>query len=291
MGQLISVASGKGGVGKSFISSGLALSLQGMGKRVLLVDLDLGGANLHTLLKLEEGDGIYRLIKQDTSIQEIIQSTPYGIDFISGNDDIVGMANITRSEKNKIVNALKKLDYDYIVIDLGGGSSFSLIDFFNASDKQVLVINSEPTSIENCFGLLKVAIYRYIERTLSMDTRFDEICSKIRSKSFSYPSVQDILDDIEKLDSDVYAAVTTYLETRYVNVVINMVRTKSDIHIYSGLSATIQKYLDMRSRFVGFIPFDMLVSKSIKQRELTYNNPELSVVTECINAITTNIIT
>ena len=104
MSKLISIASGKGGVGKSFCSSSLALSLNAAGYRTLLVDADLGGANLHNFVGLKvPGIGLYNFIRERSELKDVIVKSPAGVDFIGGSGDVLGMAHITKFEKIKIL--------------------------------------------------------------------------------------------------------------------------------------------------------------------------------------------
>ncbi|MEF3254935.1 MAG: P-loop NTPase, partial [Deferribacterales bacterium] len=136
MGIIISIASGKGGVGKSFFAANLAISMNQLNGDTLLVDGDLGGANLHSFLGLKaQGRGIYNFLKENFKIEDVILKSPANVDFIGGSSDILGMAHINNFEKLKIINHLKRTKYSYIVMDLGAGTSYNMIDFFNFSDK------------------------------------------------------------------------------------------------------------------------------------------------------------
>lgn len=130
MAEIIAVASGKGGVGKSFFSANLAMSMKKLYDAILLVDGDLGGANLHSFVGLKaQGKGIYNFLKENFRIEDVILETPAQVDFIGGSSDILGMAHINNFEKLKILNHLKRANYKYVVMDLGAGTSYNMIDF------------------------------------------------------------------------------------------------------------------------------------------------------------------
>ena len=228
MSKLISIASGKGGVGKSFCSSSLALSLSAAGYRTLLVDADLGGANLHNFVGLKvPGIGLYNFIRERSELKDVIVKSPAGVDFIGGSGDVLGMAHITKFEKIKILTNIQELDYDYTILDLGAGTSFNMVDLFNVADIKIVVMSGEPTSIENAYGFLKVAIYRHIERFLSKRWDFEDINKKLRSKSMNFPNVESIIEATAQIDKDIAATITTFVAAFKPGMILNL----SLIHI------------------------------------------------------------
>lgn len=275
MAEIIAVASGKGGVGKSFFAANLALSFLNSGKKVLLVDGDLGGANLHNFVGLKlPGKCLYNFIREKMPIQEVILETPAGVDFIGGAGDILGMAHINNFEKLKILNYLKKSDYDFVILDLGAGTSYNMIDFFNFSEKKILVMTSEPTSIENSYGFLKVSVYRKIEKELSLDRRFDNICRNIKSRSMNYQKISMIFEDVEKIDADTKERIVNTVKDFRVGIVLNMLRFKRELNVFFGFENVSEKYLSMSVEKIGFIPYDINVSDVLRKLVPFYNSPE-----------------
>ncbi|MGB9731692.1 MULTISPECIES: P-loop NTPase [Calditerrivibrio] len=273
MAEIIAVASGKGGVGKSFFSANLAMSMKKLDDAILLVDGDLGGANLHSFVGLKaQGKGIYNFLKENFRIEDVILQTPAQVDFIGGSSDILGMAHINNFEKLKILNHLKRANYRYVVMDLGAGTSYNMIDFFNFSDKKVLIMNSEPTSIENSYGFLKIALYRKIERHLFKDPRLENICSKLRSRSMNYQRVDDILEELDRIDSKISEDVLEIVRGYKVGLVLNMLKFKKELNIFYGFENVSKKYLRISVEKLGFLPYDLYVSESLKKLEPYYFN-------------------
>jgi len=253
MAEIISIASGKGGVGKSFFAANLAISISKYDSSVLVVDGDLGGANLHSFLGLKaQGKGIYSFLKENFRIEDVIINSPVGVDFIGGSSDVLGMAHINNFEKLKILNHLKRSSYKYVVMDLGAGTSYNMIDFFNFSDKKILIMNSEPTSIENSYGFLKIALYRKIERQLFKDPRLENICNKLRSRSLNYQSVNDILEELDRIDSNLPKQVIDIVENYRVGLVLNMLKFKKELNIFYGFENVAKKYLRISVEKLGF---------------------------------------
>ena len=161
--ELWAVAGGKGGVGKSVLSANLALWAARRGLSVMLVDADLGGANQHTLFGVQ----VPRITLQQfmegevKKLEDVALTTRYqGLKLISGRCDALGDANPQHSRKMKLVRHLKKAPADLVIIDLGAGTSFNVMDLFLAAGLQLVVTAPEPTAIQNAYGFIKCAYAR-----------------------------------------------------------------------------------------------------------------------------------
>ena len=286
MSKLISIASGKGGVGKSFCSSSLALSLSAAGYRTLLVDADLGGANLHNFVGLKvPGIGLYNFIRERSELKDVIVKSPAGVDFIGGSGDVLGMAHITKFEKIKILTNIQELDYDYTILDLGAGTRFNMVDLFNVADIKIVVMSGEPTSIENAYGFLKVAIYRHIERFLSKRWDFEDINKKLRSKSMNFPNVESIIEATAQIDKDIAAAITTFVASFKPGMILNQVKFKRELNVFYGFESVVKKYLSIDIEKLGFLPYDEKVSECVKLLKPYYLRFPDSETVGCIDDI------
>ncbi len=271
MAKIVSIASGKGGVGKSFLAANLAMSMVSKGYRVLLVDGDLGGANLHNFIGLKApGKGLYNFLRDKSSLADVTLESSAGVHFIGGSGDVLGMAHINNFEKLKILNQLKRTDYEYAILDLGAGTSYNMVDFFNFSDKRVLVMTSEPTSIENSYGFLKVALYRKIERLLIKDKRMEDICKKLRSRSMNYPKVADIIEEVDGIDPKATDDIERILKNYNVGLVLNMLKFKKELNIFFGFEKVTEKYLSITIEKLGFVPYDITVGDHVKNLKPYY---------------------
>lgn len=171
--RVITVTSGKGGVGKSNTSINLAIQFRKMGKRVIILDADFGLANIEIMFGTVPKHNLCDLIYQGKSIREIITWGPMEVGFISGGSGIAGMANLKREYLKYIIQNLVQLDAiaDIIIVDTGAGISDAVLEFLVASGEILLVTTPEPTSITDSYSLLK-ALYRH--------PRFDEEASKVK---------------------------------------------------------------------------------------------------------------
>ncbi|MDO4513877.1 MAG: MinD/ParA family protein [Lachnospiraceae bacterium] len=155
--RVITVTSGKGGVGKSNTSINLAIQLKKMGYKVIILDADFGLANIEIMFGTIPKYNLCDLIYQGKNIKEIITWGPNDVGFISGGSGITGMANLSREYLTYIIQNLAELDAiaDVIIVDTGAGISDAVMEFLVASGEILLVATPEPTSITDSYSLLK----------------------------------------------------------------------------------------------------------------------------------------
>ena len=171
--RVITVTSGKGGVGKSNTAINLAIQFRKMGQRVIILDADFGLANIEIMFGAVPKHNLCDLIYQGKNIKEIITWGPMDVGFISGGSGIAGMSNLSRNYLTYIIQNLAELDAiaDIIIIDTGAGISDAVLEFLVASGEIILVTTPEPTSITDSYSLLKA---------LNRHHRFSKENSKIK---------------------------------------------------------------------------------------------------------------
>lgn len=158
--RVITVTSGKGGVGKSNLSVNLAVTLQKLGKRVIVFDADFGLANVEVLFGIIPRYNLADLMYNGINIREILTEGPLGIEFISGGSGIQELTNLSVDQVHYLIQQLGDIDElaDVIIIDTGAGISNSVIEFVLSSSEILLVTTPEPTSITDSYALLKALI-------------------------------------------------------------------------------------------------------------------------------------
>ena len=155
--RIITVTSGKGGVGKTNISTNLAIGYARMGKKVILMDADLGLANVNVVLGIIPKYNLYHLIRRQRSMSEIIMQTNYGIQIIAGASGFSKIANMSNEERETVISEMSQLsDTDLIIIDTGAGVSYNVISFVVAADQSIVITTPEPTAITDAYGILKI---------------------------------------------------------------------------------------------------------------------------------------
>lgn len=155
--RVITITSGKGGVGKTSLSVNLAIQLRKMGKRVVVLDADFGLANIEIMLGIRPKYNLADLMFRGKSIKDIITYGPEDIGFISGGSGINEMANLNRDQIYQLIQKMNELDKmaDVIIVDTGAGIGDSVLEFVAASSEVLLVATPEPTSITDAYALLK----------------------------------------------------------------------------------------------------------------------------------------
>lgn len=171
--RVLTVTSGKGGVGKSNTAINLAIQFRKMGQRVIILDADFGLANIEIMFGAVPKHNLCDLIYQGKNIKDIITWGPMGVGFISGGSGIAGMANLSRDYLVYIIQNLAELDAiaDIIIVDTGAGISDAVLEFLVASGEILLVTTPEPTSITDSYSLLKA---------LSRHPRFSPESSQVK---------------------------------------------------------------------------------------------------------------
>jgi len=155
--RVIAITSGKGGVGKTNLALNLSIELQRLGKMCVLLDADMGMANVHLLAGLDPKHDIRELVGADKNISELIEEGPEGIGVIPGGGGILSLADSTRYDRMKIVRALKEVEQqaEIILVDTGAGMGASVRDFLIAADEIIFVLTPDITSLADAYGLLK----------------------------------------------------------------------------------------------------------------------------------------
>lgn len=172
--MVIAVGGSKGGVGKSVFVANLGVLLSSRGYRTVVMDLDLGGANLHlylgeTSLKWNIND---YLSKKAVNLQEIMIESSYGPQLIGGDSSQLGSANISFSRKIKLLKAIRQIDADFIITDLGGDTTYNIIDFFLSADHGVVMMTADPAAYLDAYSFIKTALYRKLNRLFGPESKY-----------------------------------------------------------------------------------------------------------------------
>ena len=176
--RIIAISSGKGGVGKTNISINLAMAYAQLGKKVIVMDADLGLANVNVVLGIIPKYNLYHLIRKQKRMSEIMMSTDYGIQIVAGASGFSKIANLTDEERDNFIEELSTLsDADIIIIDTSAGVSNNVLGFIAAADDAIIVTTPEPTAITDAYGIIKI-IATEIE---NMDLGLKLIVNRVKS--------------------------------------------------------------------------------------------------------------
>jgi flagellar biosynthesis protein FlhG len=293
--KIIPIAGGKGGVGKTVLSANLALALAGSGKNTIVIDLDLGGSNLHTCLGLKNNKpGIGNFISsRDILFQDIIQKTPYkNLRFIAGDVLVPGLANISFSQKKKLLNNILKLEAEYVLLDLGSGSNFNVIDFFLMSNSGFAVTTGQTTSVLNVYGFLKSLVFRFLMRAFN---RNEEVSFYLRSivkekDPNSFVNIAQIIKKIHKIDPESGKKAKKYISVLKPKIVINMAESPDVILIIEKLRDLIKNGLVLDVECMGLIYSDDTVNQAITDHVPVSIKDKHSIASKDIERIAQKII-
>lgn len=265
---IIPVAGGKGGVGKTLLTANLAISLAKMGNPTIVVDLDLGGSNLHTALGLNNRyPGIGDFFSDDSNkLTDFLVSTQWPLlKFLPGDSQTPFLANLSFSQKFRLVKQLTSLPAKYVLLDIGAGSSYNTLDFFRISANGLLITTPEKPALMNMMSFLKNVQLRTIERAIrkSSDATklFLDICSNpevIRDMSIS--SIHRKIYHI-----DIHAAQKIQnIYTRFrPRIIMNMARHPDDLRYLQYVSTALHNKLSLQADNFGLIFDDPNVRNAI----------------------------
>ncbi len=262
---------GKGGVGKSVVCSNIGLHLTQRGYRVLLVDADFGAANLHTYLGMSGSDSSLSdfLFSNEIKIDSVIEESNYqNLFIINGGEDPLKISNPRLFQVNRLLESLVSLNYDYILIDLGAGTTSQIIDIFVGGFKPVLICTPEPASIENTFRFIKYSFFRGFKKLIVNRDVHNYLEHLMNSKQAdSSFQLSDLAEQISAIDLDTAAALQKYTYAFKPKLVMNMVRTSSDINLGFAIVKSCQKYLGVTIEYTGFIENDDTLVSTVKERK------------------------
>lgn len=270
--KIWAVGGGKGGVGKSLVSANVSICLALMGHKVVAVDLDLGGANLHTCLGLPIPQVTLSdyISKKVTNFEDLLVPTPISnLKIISGAQDELGMANLKHMHKNQIIRKLHELDADYILFDLGAGTAFNTIDFFITADKGILVVLPEPTSIENTYRFIKSVFYRRLKMIDGIEA-IEPLINETMNAKISHASQMSPADLVKKIietNPEVGLRIKNELAQFRPNLIINQARSQADIDIGYSIQSICRKYFGIEMNFPGYLDYDQSVWQSVRKRK------------------------
>lgn len=262
MATIISVASGKGGVGKSIVAGNLGLVLASMGKRVVLVDLDVGGADLHIMFGLLHpaatlSDFLTRRVDSLEAIAYPISTQP-GLRLIAGTGDTLATANMPFAKKKCLIRHLRQMDADIMIVDVGAGTGYHALDFFLLADLHLVVATPDPTSVLDLYRFMKLAAIR---RVLANFLSHDPINPALAECDFA--SVEDIFLALGKTNDAAQAIARQALESFRPLLVLNRTTTRSKVNTLQ-LQKLLREYVGGELVLLGEIPDDRSVEQSVR---------------------------
>ncbi len=267
--RIWAVGGGKGGVGKSLVTANISICLALLGYKVVAIDLDLGGANLHTCLGLpipEKTLSDY-ITKKFRSIAEIKTPTPIpNLSIVSGAQDELGITNLKNLQNRKILSSLGDLEADIILLDLGAGTANNTLDFFIAADQGILTSLPEPTSLENTYRFIKAFFHRKL-KMIDEFLEFGPLIDKTYNAKINENEIPaDLLKRVFSKNPQIGMKLKNEIDKISPKLIINQIRTQTDIDIGHSMGIICKKYFGINLDYVGHLEYDAAVWQSVKKR-------------------------
>jgi flagellar biosynthesis protein FlhG len=253
--RIVAVGGGKGGVGKSTVALNLALALARLGHRVTLIDADLGAANLHTMLGVVNpttglGDFLdHRVDTLDALKATVVVPT---LSLVSGTSR-PGAANLGKRDKLRMLDAIAHLDADCVVIDVGAGSSFNVVDFVAAADHKLVVMTPQLPSLHNAYALVKACVHRVVRR-LALDDIEQGLVDSALGHDSRARTIAQLLGVLRPLDAVLADRVADTLGRFGVAIIGNLIEAPAETAALSRMSPLFHDHLAVRAPLVAGIP-------------------------------------
>lgn len=263
MATLISIASGKGGVGKSVVATNVALALARNGRRILLADLDVGGADAHILLgevkpPITLTDFLNKRVHQLAEVAIPVSLHP-NLRLIAGTGETLATANMAYARKKRLINQFQDLDADAVVIDVGAGTNYHVLDFFLMADIHVVVANPEPTSVLDLYRFVKLAAIR---RVVAGFLSRSPVAEALSVRDFA--SVEEVLEVTRGLAPEGHDIATSALQSFRPALIVNRSSNHSRLNVLY-LRKVLHEYVGGDLMLLGEVPEDPAVGLAVRK--------------------------
>lgn len=292
--QIIPVASGKGGVGKSLLSANLAIALGQSGKKVVLADLDLGASNLHLVLGQQAPkQGLGTWLTGHGEFKDIIIKTDYkNVDFIAGDSEIPGLSTLKAPQKSKLIKAFKNIDADFLIIDLGAGTHQIILDLFLLSSQGIVVTAPAVTATLNGYLFLKNAVFRLMHSSFKSTTPAAKMITKLKQDATSLQRlyIPRLIEEIRKVDSVSADKFERNLKTFRPRLIMNMIEDPKDADRAQRIRVSCNQYLGLDIEHLGIMYKDSLEDRALASRLPVIVYKPQSVLSQAIYRISEKIL-
>ena len=264
------VGGGKGGVGKSVITANLAIALARRGQRCVVVDADLGGGNLHTIIGVRKphrtlSDFLSRDVAELSGV--LCETSIPNLALVSGARAFLAMANPKHSQKERLLRHLRALDADHVMLDLSAGSAFNVLDFFLEARRGIVVVVPEPTSLENAYHFLKAAFFRALSRA----TREPQVRHAVEQvmkerDELDVHSPRELIARVLAFDRTAGRALEDQARAFEPRLIVNQARTPEHRRMGDDIALACREYLGTELEYLGAVARDEAVHAAVSQR-------------------------
>ncbi|RPI77929.1 MAG: MinD/ParA family protein [Desulfobacteraceae bacterium] len=268
---IIPIAAGKGGVGKTFLTANLGLALAEYGKKTIVIDLHLGGSNLHSFLGLSNqypGVGEFMRNRQ-LQLESLLAPTVFpNLRFLPGDSRTPFMPNITHAQKERLIAQINHLQADYVLIDLGAGTSFHTLDFFRMAPYGLLLTSPEYPSVMGLLAFLKYFLLRAMVRTFARQRQLKEFTRYLSLDPMAneHLNIDLLRNKLIELDPLAVEKLLTLCRQYRPRIVFNMGTHPNEIELSEQINKSLSSVLAMKAEYLGFIFQDPAVAEAVRKR-------------------------
>ena len=264
---VVGCGGGKGGVGKSLVAANLGIALARLGMRTVLVDADLGAANLHTMFGIDHpGATLGALIdRRAASLEEV--AIPTGeprLFLVPGTGAIVGSANLGHAQKLKLLGHIRRIDAEIVIVDVGAGSSFNTLDLFDVGDVRLIVATPQLTSLQNAYAFTKGAVYR-AQRAAARDEAERDLLSG-SSDHTETERMGHTIARVEQCNPQLAERLRRITSGFGGAIVGNQLEGSSQRNVLYALSRMARDFLGVELPVVAELPLDTQLHRSVTER-------------------------
>ncbi|MCX6584424.1 MAG: P-loop NTPase [Candidatus Aminicenantes bacterium] len=290
--EIWAVGGGKGGTGKTFLVSQAAITLAEQNKRVILLDTDFGGANIHSFFGIKRAPKTINLFfeKKEPLENLLMETGVENLKVIVGDYRSINSGSLNFAMKSRLFRHIRNLKADYVLLDLGGGTGNDTIDALLLADRMIVVAVPEITSVENLFQFIKSSFFRKLKQVLG-DHGFRDTVREIWGdrKRYGIKNIVELIEYIKKNHADVDAILTRELADFAFYVILNKVRNSMEIKEGFSIRSICIKHIGVDTRYAGYIEYDFQFWKNLSLiRDLSKMNVSQSLKKDIL-IITDNI--
>ncbi len=293
--NILAIVGPKGGVGKTTISANLAIALSKMGKTVIAVDLDFGGANLHTVFGLREPKYTLNdfILNKVSNLSNIVLDTSISNLKIICGGDIPGIANLHYQKKLKLIRNLSALESDLVLLDLAAGSSTNVVDFLVIAQNGLLITTPEVPSLLNTYSFIKTLIFRRLKLYFKSEHHHEilELLEKAKNidDNPDLKTMEGFLNAAHKINTTAVDAAKSILWRFKPILVVNRVRTDNDVNTGEVIRKLMKQYLSIQSSVIMIVREDQEVGNAIARMKPIMLEAPASTFSKDIEQIAKNI--
>ncbi|MBN1997757.1 P-loop NTPase [candidate division KSB1 bacterium] len=293
--KVIAISGGKGGIGKTVLSAAMGIALAEKGKKVTVIDADISGPNLHLAFGLCPPPLTIREFFENRRMdlnQLLIDTFVPNLTLLAGAQDSLKICNMSFHLKQKFMANLRRLEAEYILLDLGAGTAYNQLDFFNMADMGIVVVIPDPLSVQDGYNFIRLSLYRRLTRVF----RFVPDIQNIFQQTFNLincgknPTIKSISQQVQDLGEVYYQEWKKTIENFKLSLLVNRVKTSADFLECLALQIATQHLLDIDLKYIHFIHQDENIRRSVVQLRPDLLMPENGVAAKDIRHVVSEMI-